>query len=202
MQEVKSFNEWLGTLPHKHKVVVAGNHDLLFDHAFYNANWKKWVPTKEDCGPGTARALLTNATAYLEHEEVSHGAERKPVVCAFRCLAVCYVDVAGLWVGAWQVVIDGVRFFGSPHQPVIPNRRMAFQYENSDAVRVWADVPRGIDVLCTHGPPKGVQDRIFIGKRCVCLCCADRCVNVSSRPCAQPAAHVACFGCARVQSWV
>ena len=96
IQEIKSFNEWLGTLPHKHKVVVAGNHDLLFDHTFYNASWKDWVPTKEDCGPGTARALLTNATAYLEHEEVGrcqqckHGLSRaRPVtrVCVRRTAA-------------------------------------------------------------------------------------------------------------------
>lgn len=30
MPEVREFNEWLGTLPHKHKLVVAGNHDFSF----------------------------------------------------------------------------------------------------------------------------------------------------------------------------
>ena len=29
LEEVAIFNTWLGTLPHKHKVVVAGNHDLI-----------------------------------------------------------------------------------------------------------------------------------------------------------------------------
>lgn len=28
---VESFNTWLGTLPHKHKIVIAGNHDRSFD---------------------------------------------------------------------------------------------------------------------------------------------------------------------------
>ncbi len=27
--EIDDFNSWLGSLPHKHKIVVAGNHDLL-----------------------------------------------------------------------------------------------------------------------------------------------------------------------------
>jgi len=48
VSEVTRFNAWLGTLPHKHKVVIAGNHDFLFERE-----------------PALARSLLTNAT-YLE----------------------------------------------------------------------------------------------------------------------------------------
>ena len=48
MMEISDFNDWLGSLPHKHKVVVAGNHDILFET------------------PHVSRALLTNAT-YLEN---------------------------------------------------------------------------------------------------------------------------------------
>jgi Icc-related predicted phosphoesterase len=47
--EIFDFNQWLGHLPHKHKIVIAGNHDLLFE-AF----------------PEAAKARLTNAT-YLEN---------------------------------------------------------------------------------------------------------------------------------------
>lgn len=32
--DAEDFNEWLGTLPHKHKIVVNGNHE-------HNAEWKK-----------------------------------------------------------------------------------------------------------------------------------------------------------------
>ena len=31
MEQVIQFNDWLGTLPHKHKIVIAGNHDFSFD---------------------------------------------------------------------------------------------------------------------------------------------------------------------------
>lgn len=68
--EIKDFNDWLGRLPYKHKVVVAGNHDLLFDSEFYNQHWQTWAKTKEDCQPDTAQKLLTNATLYLNHEAV------------------------------------------------------------------------------------------------------------------------------------
>jgi Icc-related predicted phosphoesterase len=29
--EVRDFNDWLGELPHPHKIVIAGNHDWLFE---------------------------------------------------------------------------------------------------------------------------------------------------------------------------
>ena len=34
LQEVREFNTWLGTLPHKDKIVIAGNHELSFDQEF------------------------------------------------------------------------------------------------------------------------------------------------------------------------
>jgi Icc-related predicted phosphoesterase len=48
LEDVEEFDRWLGTLPHRHKVVICGNHDFCFqDH------------------PAEARARITNAT-YLE----------------------------------------------------------------------------------------------------------------------------------------
>lgn len=29
--EIRRFNDWLGALPHRHKIVIAGNHDWFFD---------------------------------------------------------------------------------------------------------------------------------------------------------------------------
>ena len=51
-EDVVNFNKWLGKLPHKHKIVIAGNHDWLLYR-------KK-----------NSRNLLTNCT-YLEDEEVT-----------------------------------------------------------------------------------------------------------------------------------
>jgi Icc-related predicted phosphoesterase len=49
-RDIINFNGWLGRLPHKRKVVIAGNHDRFFegDHASY------------------AEGLLTNATYLLD----------------------------------------------------------------------------------------------------------------------------------------
>lgn len=68
--EVRDFNEWLGTLPHKHKVVVGGNHDLTFDEDWYEANTEDWLrktgeAEKADCSE--VQKLLSNCT-YLRDE--------------------------------------------------------------------------------------------------------------------------------------
>ncbi len=48
LEDVEEFNRWLGSLPHKHKVVICGNHDFCFQERV-----------------AEARVLLTNAI-YLE----------------------------------------------------------------------------------------------------------------------------------------
>lgn len=52
--ELQDFNAWLFTLPHKHKIVIAGNHDWCFERA--------------DCH-ARAKEILTEAI-YLQDESV------------------------------------------------------------------------------------------------------------------------------------
>lgn len=52
LDNIEDFNDWLGTLPHRHKIVVAGNHDWAFQDE-----------------PEQARELLSNAI-YLEDSGV------------------------------------------------------------------------------------------------------------------------------------
>jgi Icc-related predicted phosphoesterase len=47
LEEIIQFNDWLGTLPHRHKVMIAGNHDFYFES-----------------NPPHAKSLITNAV-YL-----------------------------------------------------------------------------------------------------------------------------------------
>lgn len=52
LDDVHELNDWLGTLPHKHKIVIAGNHDWAFQDS-----------------PELARDALSNAI-YLEDSGV------------------------------------------------------------------------------------------------------------------------------------
>lgn len=110
--EVRVALAWIGSLPHKHKVVVAGNHDWIFQRQ-----------------PREALALVPEGVAYLQDSEV---------------------------------MIDGLRFYGSPWQPAFGY--WAFNLPRGEQLRrVWAKIPDDTDVLVTHGPPYGVLDE------CTCV---------------------------------
>jgi predicted phosphodiesterase len=104
-EEIDDFNEWLGSLPYRHRIVVAGNHDILFESS-----------------PAEARAHLSNAV-YLEN--------------------------AG-------ITLDGISFWGYPVTPVLP--QWAFSTERG-AAKYWDQIPAGVSVLVTHGPPFGTLDK-------------------------------------------
>jgi Calcineurin-like phosphoesterase len=57
------------------------------------------------------------------------------------------------------VVIDGVKFYGSPWTP--PFFDWAFNLRPGQAEDVWNRIPVDTDVLVTHGPPFGTLDWTF-----------------------------------------
>lgn len=114
-RELRAFDAWLGTLPHRHKIVVAGNHDFAFQQVPGAAGW------------------LTNAH-YLQDR---------------------------------AVVLDGVRFYGSPWQPWFHD--WAFNLPRGAPLdEVWARIPTGTDVLVTHSPPHGTLDTTVHGETVGC----------------------------------
>lgn len=110
VQELARFYADLAALPHKRKVVIAGNHERLFDR-----------------DPGLARSLVPKDVDYLQDS---------------------------------GVVIDGVKFWGSPWTPAYSSG-WAFQLGGlADSERVWGLIPDGTDVLVTHGPPHRILDEV------------------------------------------
>jgi predicted phosphohydrolase len=111
LEELALAATWLAAQPHRHKVVVAGNHDWAFQRSAV-----------------AARMLLRSmvpGVVYLEDEGAA---------------------------------IDGVRFWGSPWQPEFNG--WAFNLKRGKPLaRMWAKIPKGLDVLVTHGPPDGIGDR-------------------------------------------
>jgi predicted phosphodiesterase len=112
-REIVLFNRWLAGLPHRRKVLVAGNHDLLFQK-----------------DPKAARELLSPSITYLEDAEAA---------------------------------IDGLRIYGSPWQPEYMD--WAFNLPRGPALAAtWARIPKGVDILVTHGPPRDILDRTGDGR--------------------------------------
>lgn len=129
VEELEDFNAWLGEQPFRHRIIIAGNHDWLFERD--NAH---------------ARALITNAI-YLEDS----GCE-----------------------------LAGLRFWGSPWTPVFFD--WAFNLPRGEALaEVWRRAPAGVDVLLTHGPPKGILDRTTRGVAAGCEALRDELPRIAPR---------------------
>ncbi|KAJ0394959.1 hypothetical protein P43SY_000857 [Pythium insidiosum] len=85
--EVLAFNAFLARLPHRYKLVVAGNHESTFDRAFYPAHWQQYGH-RQAYDPDEVRALLTNAL-YLEDQAVVidgflfYGSPWQPEFCSW-----------------------------------------------------------------------------------------------------------------------
>jgi Icc-related predicted phosphoesterase len=61
------------------------------------------------------------------------------------------------------VEVEGLRIWGSPWQPVFLN--MAFNVSRGESLAAkWAQMPEALDVLLTHGPPRGVLDKTSRGE--------------------------------------
>ncbi|MBA3453790.1 MAG: metallophosphatase domain-containing protein [Deltaproteobacteria bacterium] len=129
LDELRGVAEWIAGLPHRHKIIVAGNHDWCFVHE-----------------PAAARGMLGNAH-YLQDAEV---------------------------------VIEGMRFYGSPWQPEFND--WAFNLPRGEAIAaVWRKLPAGLDVLITHGPPEGIGDRSPVGGRAGCADLRRRIAEITPR---------------------
>jgi Icc-related predicted phosphoesterase len=56
------------------------------------------------------------------------------------------------------ITIDGINFWGSPWTPEFNN--WAFMKEDRLLKYQWDKIPRGTDVLITHGPPFSILDKV------------------------------------------
>ena len=74
LQEIREFSKWLASLPHRHKIIVPGNHDMLLDASYYDHYWGDWSGVKESAAeaisiltavPGT-RVLIDEGSFFFQ----------------------------------------------------------------------------------------------------------------------------------------
>jgi len=138
LEELERAVRWIRALPHRTKVIVAGNHDFAFaEH------------------PEEARAMLADFI-YLQDSAamITMGApppnpreSLSPLRCAPRS--------------------SGVSFWGSPWQPAFNDWAFNLPRGKALAEK-WALIPENVGVLITHGPPHGIGDRGPVAGRLGC----------------------------------
>lgn len=76
-----------------------------------------------------------------------------------------------------MVIIDGKVIYGSPWTPFFNN--WYFQLTNEEqARRIWDRMPEYVDVLVTHGPPRGILDKTDDGREVGCPYLMERVLQV------------------------
>jgi Icc-related predicted phosphoesterase len=139
-QAIAGFNRWFAAQPHRCKILIAGNHDFLFEES--NA---------------IARSLLSEKIIYLEDS----GCELD-VAQAVSLREPLPDD--NLQAPEPKTLL---KFWGSPITPWFFN--WAFNRHRGTPIRRhWDKIPADTDVLITHGPPAGILDRNAEGEHTGC----------------------------------
>lgn len=162
VSEVRDFNAWLGKLPHKHKIVIAGNHELSFDPAFQDKD-----QLSADCRSGHigSSILPINQKLLLTPTSASCGIieECNSTCSQIKCeLTNCH------YLEDEAIILYGLKIYGSPWQPEFGD--WAFNLPRGQScLDKWNRIPQDTDILLTHSPPLGFGDLCSTGVRAGCV---------------------------------
>lgn len=130
MKEIEKFNSYLGALPYKVKVVIAGNHDLTFDDNITEASLRTFGVQK------------STVESYLSERGLK---------CVKQMLT------SAIYLEDSLVTVCGINIYGAPWQPVFCDWGFNLK-RGEDILKKWQTIPTDIDILMTHGPPVGHGD--------------------------------------------
>ncbi|KAF9234760.1 Metallo-dependent phosphatase [Melanogaster broomeanus] len=141
--------EWLKTLDHPVKILIAGNHDLCLDQKWGEYGNAEVSLTKAPSS-GYLTRLIQRARAYMHsHESVGmYYIEHEPLQ---------FTSPSGR---VWKA-------YGSPAAPVYVEG--AFQYASpTEAKGIYNRIPNDTEILLTHTPPYKILDTTKKGSHAGC----------------------------------
>lgn len=134
-EELQVALDWLKSQPHPHKIVIAGNHDLLLDPAVDDFPRMRNTSNQHRDTAATQRA-------HLDWGDVTYLQDSTTVI---HCSNGRRLQV-----------------YGSPWS--CQHGNWAFQYPRQDGAKQWSGVvPATTDILVTHGPPSAHLDARGLG---------------------------------------
>ena len=78
------------------------------------------------------------------------------------------------------VEVEGLKIWGSPIQPWFNN--WAFNRKRGTEIKeYWNKIPKNLDILITHGPPKGILDKTISGELAGCEDLLDTILEVTPK---------------------
>jgi len=151
-KQLRKTIDWLMTLPHERKIIIAGNHDLCLD-----LKWKR-IGTQPWSGGLDPKQEVDTALEFIRGDIA-------------QASGIVYLDHETKEITA----SNGVKWsvYGSPAAPVYAEG--AFQYlDRKEAQEEWARIPDNVQILMTHTPPHGILDITKREKHAGCEALATR----------------------------
>lgn len=129
--EIQRQLDWLAAQPHQHKIVIAGNHDVLLDESFLVTH-----PERRYGDLRTLNDLNWHDLIYLEESSIQVDVEQSehPITASPRT----------------------IKIYGSPY--TIQYGLSAFQ-RPPDEDKWTKTIEKGTDIVVCHGPPNQHLDR-------------------------------------------
>lgn len=124
-------------------VTPVWNHNPAFQESWLHTHFAKWI--------GAIRAEHKILIAG-NHDFVAE--ERPEIMESHLWTYLC--DQA--------ITVEGVKIYGTPWTP--PFYNWAFMRPESELEAIYNDIPDGIDILISHGPPRDCCDKNILGQRC------------------------------------
>lgn len=140
LAELQAAIAWLRSQPHRHKIMVAGNHDILLDPARDYDHPHPKLAVDDIDGRIRRRRQRNEERARIDWGDIH------------------YLCDSSVWIALNGRKGDYcLKVYGSPRTP--RNGNWAFQYPRENDRGVWdGKVPDEVDILVTHDPPKGHLD--------------------------------------------
>ena len=183
VDEVKQFNDWLGKLPYKHKIVIGGS-DYEHTKACVYINTHMRIRTCarmckriEDSNTFILQVfnelivckrflgnhdLVCDARTYARNCGRLGASPTAPADCVGREAMQRLLSNATYLQDDSAVVAGGLVVYGAPWQPPIPGGHPMAAFDMGDAedtdgrrAAKWDLIPPRVDVLLTHTPPRG-----------------------------------------------
>lgn len=156
LEEVIDFNNWIGQLPHKYKVVIAGNHELSFDTTFTHPL-------------GSSPGDRSSHTGYSIIDYIPNmGIPKDKLKEAINTPNVKDYLTNCIYLEDSEIILFGLKIYGSPWQPEFC--KWAFSVpRGEECLKKWDKIPDDTDILVTHTPPIGHGDLCCSGVRAGCV---------------------------------
>ncbi len=139
-KEIDKFNEFIKNQKFSHKIVIAGNHDIVFDndnYSFLTEKYRQHFKNNDLVSSEEAKALLKDCV-YLENSGVK--------IMNINFWGYPVSDTGGQ---------DGAFYYDSDR--------------HAENIKKYLDkVPDNIDIFISHGPPFGILDKIVDGTSVGC----------------------------------